>query len=104
MLFVTYWELNEEMSSKERLAVAQKLMSSGLFPPDDVNIIRWDGTADGWGVLIAEAESAAAIGNALNMWRAAGAGFFKTTKTSPAEPVQDGLARGGELLKALESA
>ena len=55
MLFLTYWELNEGMSVEERQQVAQKLTSSGLFPPKGVNIIRWDGTPDGWGILVAEA-------------------------------------------------
>jgi hypothetical protein len=44
MLFITYWELNEGMSLPEILQAGQKLMSSGLFPPPGVNIIRWDGT------------------------------------------------------------
>lgn len=103
MLFLTYWELNEDMSVEERQHVAQKLTTSGLFPPKGVNIIRWDATPDGWGILIAEAESVANISDAVNMWRAAGAGFFKSTRTAPAEPVQEALPRNGELLKALGS-
>jgi len=102
MLFVTYWELNENMSVEQRLQIAEKLTSSGLFPPKNVNIIRWDATPDGWGILIAEAESASDIADSLNMWRAAGAGFFKQTKTAPATPVQEALAGTTELLKALK--
>ena len=101
MLFLTYWELNEGMSVEERQQVAQKLMSTGLFPPRDVNILRWDATPDGWGILLAEANSAADINRALTMWRAAGVGFFKSTRTAPAQPVQEALAHTGELLKAL---
>jgi len=104
MLFLTYYELNENLPVAERLQIAQKLTSAGLFPPKGVNIIRWDGTADGWGILIAEAESAAGIAEAVDMWRAAGAGFFKSTKTSPAVPVQESMPRTAELLKALNSA
>lgn len=104
MLFLTYWELNEDMSVEDRQQVAGKLTSSGLFPPKEVNIIRWDATPDGWGILIAEAESAADIAQAIGMWRAAGAGFFKSTRTAPAEPVQEALSRTGELLKVLGSA
>lgn len=103
MLFITYWELNEDMPVGERQKVAEKLISAGLFPPKGVNIIRWDGTPDGWGILIVEAESAADVSDALNMWRAAGAGFFKFSKTAPAQPIQDALSRQGELLKALAS-
>jgi hypothetical protein len=101
MLFLTYWELNEDMSIEEQQGVAQKLVSSGLFPPKGVNIIRWDATPDGWGILIAEADSAADIAQSINMWRAAGTGFFKTTRTSPAQPVQEAMAGTDELLKAL---
>ena len=104
MLFLTYWELNENMSEGERLQVAEKLTSSGLFPPKGVNIIRWDATPDAWGILLAEAESAADIARAIDMWRAAGAGFFKMTKTSSAIPVEEAISVSTELLKALGSA
>ena len=60
-------------------------------------------TPDGWGILLAEVENAADIDKAVYMWRVAGAGFFKTTKTSPAQPVQDVIAQHGELLKLIGS-
>ncbi len=101
MLFLTIWEVNENMSVEERLQVAQKLTGSGLFPPNGVNILRWDGTPDGWGILLAEAESAAAMNEALALWRAAGAGFFKSTKTAPAMPIQEAIPQTAEILKAL---
>ena len=104
MLFLTYWELNENMPDEERLQIADKLTSSGLFPPKGVNILRWDGTPDAWGVLLLEAENAADAFRALNMWRAAGAGFFKTTKTSPAMPIQELIPVAAEIQKALGSA
>ena len=103
MLFLTYWELNEDMSVAERQEIAVKLTSSGLFPPEEVNIIRWDVTPDGWGILLAEAESAADINLAIAMWRAAGAGFFKSTRTAPAQTIQEILVQQGELLKTLGS-
>lgn len=46
MLFLTYWELNENVPEQERSHAAQKITSSGLFPPEGVKIIRWDGTPD----------------------------------------------------------
>jgi len=91
------------MSVEQRQEVAEKLTSSGLFPPQNVNIIRWDATPDGWGILIAEAENAADFVQAINMWRAAGAGFFKLTKTAPAMPVQEAMSDTAKLLKALSS-
>ena len=103
MLFLTYWELNEGMAVAERQRVAQKLTSSELFPPRGVNIVRWDATPDGWGILLAEANNAADIDRAINMWRAAGAGFFKFTRTAPVQSVQEALAQTSELLKTLSS-
>jgi hypothetical protein len=73
----------------------------GLIPFEGFNIIRWDMTPDGWGILLGEAESAADIDKFLNMWRAAGAGFFKVTRTAPAQPVLDVIKQHGELLKLL---
>lgn len=32
MLFLVYWELNENMSEEERIQITQKLTSSELFP------------------------------------------------------------------------
>jgi hypothetical protein len=50
---------------------------------------------------MAEAESAVAINQALVMWRTACPGFFKTTKTAPAMPVQESIPLTAELLKTL---
>ena len=101
MLFLTYWELNEDTPAAHQLQAAQTLMSAELFPPKDVNILRWDITPDNWGILLCEADSASAINQALVMWRAACPGFFKTTSTAPAIAVQEGIASTAELLKTL---
>lgn len=101
MLFLTYWELNEAISVEEQLNISQKLMSLGLVPFEGFTILRWDMTPDGWGILLGEAESAAAIDKAVYMWRVAGTGFFKVTKTAPAQPVVDAIAQHGELLKTI---
>ena len=103
MLFLTYWEVNEGISLEEQLQAAQKLMDSGLYPPEGVNVIRWDATPDGWGISIGEAENAADVSRALNMWRAAATGIFKCTKTAPAIPAQEDMAITGDLLEALAS-
>ena len=103
MLFITYWELNENMAMLERNQIAQKLTSAALFPPEGVKVVRNDGTPDGWGVLILEVEQAEDIFRALDLWRAAGAGFFKSTKTAPALPIQQMIPLGADVLKALGS-
>ena len=104
MLFLTYWELNEHTPAGAQIQASQKLMSSGLFPPKNVNILRWDITPDSWGILLCEAESAADINQALAMWRAACPGFFTTTRTAPAMPVQESIPLTADLLKTLGSA
>ena len=92
------------MPEAERLQVAEKLMSSGLFPPKGVNIVRWDSTPDLWGTLIVEADNAEDVFRAIGLWRAAGAGFFKVTKTAPLLPVQEVIPVIAEIHQALASA
>lgn len=91
MLFLTYWKVNENMPMEERLQIARDLTQSGAFPPDNVEIVRWDSTPDGWGILLAEAESAADVNRAVNLWRMHGKGFFEMTKTAPAQPAREAI-------------
>jgi len=101
MLFLTYWELNENMPVAERMGIAQKLTSSGLFPPKGVKILRWDETPDAWGILLMEADNPIDVALALDYWRMAGAGFFKQTKTAPATPIAEGMPHWAEALRAI---
>ena len=104
MLFVTYWELNENVSIEKRFEAVSKAANSGLFPPPNVNILRWDETPDGWGILVMEAEKTADVAKALNLWRIAFDGFFKETKTAPAMPVEDAMPAMAEFLQSWGSA
>ena len=104
MLFLVHWELNESMPEPQRLEAAQKLTASGLFPPAGVNVVRWDGTPENWGVLILEADNAADVFRAVGLWRVAGAGFFKSVKTAPAMPLQELIPIAGEMVQAVASA
>ena len=103
MLFLTYWKLNENMSVEERQEVAMTLTGEQVFPPEDVELIRWDGTPDGWGIAIMEADNFAAVNNALNMWRLAAGDtqFFEMTKTAPAAPATDIIAQTAVMLEEL---
>lgn len=98
MLFLTYYELNEEMSAEDTQEAAQAITGSGDFPPEDVELVNWVGTPDGWGVAIVEADDFEAVNGALNVWRTAAAGFFETTKTAPAAPAADIIAQQAALL------
>lgn len=104
MQFLTFWKLNEEMSAEHRQQIAEKLTSQGLFPPENVELVRWDGTPDDWGVAIMEADDVQAVTSALNMWRIAGGetAFFEKTMTAPAAPVQETLADQAALIDRVE--
>lgn len=101
MLFLTHWKLNEDMPMAERQEVGRKLLEDGHFPPEGVELIRWDATPDGWGILLLEADSAADVQKALAQWRASGAGFFESTKTAPALPVREAMENAQGLLQEL---
>lgn len=101
MLFLTYWELNEDMNITQRLQIAEKLQARKLFPPNGTEIVRWDITPDGWGILLLDAPDPGAVAHALDIRRIAGTGFFKVTRTSPAIPVTDSIAVAAELIKKL---
>ena len=103
MLFVTYWELNENMPEQERLQASQKVMTSGLFPPKGLKILRWDGTSDGWGIMVVEAESEADVIRGNAMWRSAATGFFKSIKTAPAMPIQEMVPMLAEVTQSVAS-
>jgi hypothetical protein len=104
VLFLTYWELNENMSERDRLDVVCKLRESGLFPPKDVTLLRWDATPDNWGIMLFEAPDNAAAFATIDLWRMAGAGFFKATRTAPAVPVEQGAAIAEPMLAILARA
>ena len=104
MLFLCYWQLNENISVLDHLKVGKLLQESGLFPPPGIEIIRFDMTPDYWGVTVFTAESAEAAFAVIDLWRVAGTGFFKKVKVSPALPVKDASALGAKLYKTVKGA
>jgi Domain of unknown function (DUF3303) len=103
MLFLIYWELNEETPFEQRLQAAQTLMSKGLVPGKGVKLLRWDITPSGWGVTVSEADSVMDIGRSIDIWRAAIPGFFKTVKIAPAMPIMEGMPAFVETLELVKS-
>lgn len=104
MLFLTYWKLNEGLSVRETNEIATTLTRKGLFPPEGTEILRWDATPDGWGIVLWEADEYAAVNNGLAMWRAAAddEAFFEKTVTAPASPVEEVIPETAALLEELE--
>lgn len=101
MLFLIYWELNEETDALARLKAAEKLTAAELFPPQNVEVLRFDTTPDLWGVTLVEADDVGSVSNVINSWRIACPGIFKSTKISPARPVQEAMESAAELIKKL---
>lgn len=103
MQFLTYWKLNEGLSAEKTNEIARSLTEEGLFPPEDAEVIRWDGTPDGWGIVIWEADDYSAVNTGLNMWRAAAgdAAFFEETITAPSQPIEETIPQQAALLERL---
>jgi hypothetical protein len=97
MLFISYWELNENMSENDRLQVAQKLINA---VPPEIKILRWDVTPDAWGITVFEADRPIDAFKFFALWRTK-SGFFKSVKTSPAIPTEEAIPQMGEYLKSL---
>lgn len=78
------------------------LTEGGLFPPDGVELVRFDKTASGWGVTPFLADSPEAAFSLVDLWKIAGTGFFKTIKVSPAMPVKDAAGNAAKLYKSIK--
>lgn len=84
MLFVTYYELNDNLDPTLIGELVQKFMSKKLFPTEGVKIITWLLTPENWGIVISEDDSEEAMFKDVNMWRIAMPGIFKTIKAAVA--------------------
>ena len=84
MLFLTYYELNENLDPTLIGELVQKFMSKKLFPTEGVKIITWLLTPENWGIVISEDDSEEAMFKDVNMWRIALPGVFKTIKAAVA--------------------
>jgi len=104
MLFLCYWELNENMPAMQHVQIAKKLTETGLFPPPGVEIIRMDKTPGGWGVTVFKADSAKAANDMISIWRISAPGFFKKVELSPAMPVMEASASAAALYQSIQEA
>ena len=102
MLFLCYWELNRNLPTMTHVKIAKMLTEAGLFPPEGVELIRFDKTASGWGVTVFKADSAEAASSLIALWSVAVPGFFKKVKLSPAMPVKDAAANAARLYKSIK--
>lgn len=101
MLFITYYELANDVELDEVLEAGNRLIEEGHWPPEGMDVIRWDGTVNRWGVTIAEADDFETIYRAQAMWETLVPGMFAEIKTVPGAPVEEIMAEGGEVLNEL---
>jgi len=101
MLMITYYEISNDVTTREVIEAGQVLMDEGLWPPEGMDIIRWDTTVDNWGVSIAEVDDYETINRAILMWESMVPGMFEETRTAPAAPVEESMAISGALFEEL---
>lgn len=104
MLFLSYWELKENMPAIQHVHKAKILKDAGLFSPEGVEIIRFDKTPDNWGIKLFRAVSAEAAHSLIALWRVTAPGFFKKIKMLPALPVKDAAASAAKLYQSVKEA
>ena len=100
MLFVTYYELSNDVELAEVLEAGNWLMEEGLWPRGDGDT-RWDGTVNNWRVTVAEADSFETVYRAQALWETLVPGMFEEIRTAPAAPVEEVMTEGGEVLEAV---
>jgi hypothetical protein len=93
MLFLSYWELNENITPKDVVELAAKLMEKGLWPAEGTEILGFYTTTEVpiWGITIEEAESVESILKGAAVWTNEKPGFFKVLRVSPAMPAEEAI-------------
>ena len=93
MLFLSYWELNENITPKDIVALASELMEKGLWPAEGTEVLGFYTTTDvpTWGITIEEADSVESILKGAAAWTNAKPGFFKVLRVSPAMTAEDAI-------------
>jgi len=94
MLFISYWELNENLSPKDIVEAGAELLQKKLWPVEGVKILGWyvaAGEVPTWGITIEEAESEEQVLKGIAVWTNAKPGIFKVVKASPAMTAEDAM-------------
>jgi len=93
MLFLSYWELNENITPKDIAKLTAELMEKNLWPAKGTEILGFYTTTEVpiWGITIEEAESVESILKGAAAWTNARPGFFKVLRVSPAMTAEDAI-------------
>ena len=104
MLFLSYWELNQDFDPSELAEIAQRLISKKLYTIQGVKQIGfYVSTSDYWGITIEEADNEEQLVKGSMIWRLAKPGYITVMKTTPAMDVIKVLPLVMKLKKQLES-
>jgi len=93
MLFLSYWELNENITPKELAELAAELMEKNLWPVEGTEILGFYVTTDVpiWGITIEKAEDVETLLKGAAVWTNTKPGVFKVLKVSPAMTAEDAI-------------
>jgi len=93
MLFLSYWELNENFTPKDIVELAAELMEKNLWPAEGTEILGFYVSTDVpiWGITIEEAESVESLLKGAVAWTNAKPGFFKVLRVSPAMTAEEAI-------------
>jgi len=93
MLFVSYWELNENFNPRDVAKLAAELLEKGLYPIKGVKQLGWYITSSVpyWGITIEEADNAETVFKGITIWTNAKPGIFKVAKIAPALTAEDAI-------------
>ncbi len=94
MLFLSYWELNENFSPKDIVEAAAEILEKKVWPVKGVKILGWyvaAGEVPTWGVTIEEAETEEQVLKGIAVWTNAKPGIFKVVKVSPAMTSEEAI-------------
>jgi len=93
MLFLSYWELNENLSPKDVVKLGAELLEKNLWPIKGVKQLGWYATVDvpTWGINLYEAENVEQVLKGVAVWTNAKPGIFKVVRVSPAMTTEDAM-------------
>jgi len=93
MLFVDYWELNENISPKDVVQIAAELMEKNVWPIEGTEVLGFYVTTEVpiWGITILKAENVEQVLKDVAVWLNAKPGFFKVRRVTPVMAAEEAI-------------
>jgi len=93
MLFVSHWELNENITPKDIVQLAAELMEKNVWPIEGTEVLDFYVTTEVpiWGMTILEAENEEQILKDVAVWSNAKLGFFKVRRVTPVMAAEEAI-------------